>query len=72
MDDWQKLLITRWQELPEKFVICIDAKSFSKDEIIEHIKLKDEVYEIISKCEREYFDRLKDGSLIEILKEDNK
>lgn len=68
MGDFQKLIYARWQKMPEEYSYYL-GKSYSKAEILEHIKKKDEVYDIIARCEREYFDALKSGELAKFVME---
>ena len=69
LDDWQELILARYQNFPNGYTLCIGKEELSKADILEHIKAKDEIYEIIYKCEKEYFDALKDGSLVNFVKE---
>lgn len=62
MNDWQKLIYHRWLAMPEGYTFYL-GKDYTKAEVLEHIKAKDEIYDIVSKCEREYFDALKSGEL---------
>ena len=69
MDDWQKLIYARWQNMPDGYTFCMD-KDYTKAEILEHIKAKDEVYETILRCEQEYFAALKSGELAKFVREE--
>ena len=69
MDEWQELILARWQNFPVGYTLCIGKEELSKEDVIKHIKAKDEIYELIYKCEKEYFDSLKDGSLMNFVKE---
>lgn len=59
MDNWQELLYYRYQHFPEKYILCFGGNELSKQDIIEHIKKKDEIYKFLLKIEKNYFSSLK-------------
>lgn len=67
MDDWQELLYHRYQIFPKDYRLCFGKYDLSKEEILEHIKKKDKIYELLLKVEKEYFSSLKNRELFGVL-----
>lgn len=62
MDDFQELVYTRLQALPNDFELSVgDFGDISKLEALEHVKKNDEIGQFIIMINREYFDALKEG-----------
>lgn len=64
MDDWQELLFHRYSKLNEKFVFHAGDIQCSKAELLEHIKKKDSIYELLLAIEKNYFHNLKTNNLL--------
>ena len=64
MDDWQELLYHRYQCFPKGITLCLGKYELSKEDILEHIKNKDEIYEILLKVEKEYFSSIKNQKIL--------
>lgn len=66
--EWHDLMKARYQNWSEGYLILIN-RAYTKEEILNHIKQKDEIYELLCKVEEEYFNSLKDGSLTKFVQE---
>lgn len=66
--EWHDLMKARYKNWPEGYFVLIN-RAYSKEEILNHIKQKDEIYELLCKVEEEYFNSLKDGSLTKFVQE---
>lgn len=67
--EWYDLMKVRYKNWPEGYSILIN-RAYTKEEILNHIKQKDEIYELLCKVEEEYFNSLKDGSLTKFVQEE--
>ena len=66
MDDFQKLVYTRWQALPDGYAISVgDYGTITKEEALKHVAENDEIGQILIAVDRNYFDKLKSGALYE-------
>ena len=64
MDDFQKLVYTRWQALPKGYSISIgDIGAITKEEALEHRKNDDKIGKVLVAVARNYFDAIKAGEL---------
>ena len=64
MNDFQELVYTRLQSLPNDFVITVgDFGDVTKVEALSHVKDNDEVGKIILEVNRQFFDAIKSGEL---------
>ena len=66
MDDFQKLVYTRWQALPKGYSISIGGVgTITKEEALRHVAEKDEIGRILIEVDRNYFNIIKSGKLYE-------
>lgn len=64
MDDFQKLVYTRWQALPKGYSISVGGVgTITKEEALQHVADNDEIGQILIAIDRNYFDRIKSGEL---------
>ena len=68
MEDFQKLVYTRWQTFPKGYSISIgNYGTITKEQALQHVANKDEIGKILIQVDREYFDSLKTGAFYESL-----
>ena len=64
MDDFQKLVYTRWQAFPKGYSISVgDYGIITKEDALKHVAEKDEIGELLIAIDRNYFDKIKSGDL---------
>lgn len=62
MNDFQELVYTRLQSLPNGYDISIgDAGTVTKEEALSHVSANDEIGQVIMQIDRNYFNQLKSG-----------
>ena len=64
MDNFQKLVYTRWQAFPKGYSISIGGIGVvTKEEALKHVAEKDEIGMILMAVDRNYFENLKSGNI---------
>ena len=64
MEDFQKLVYTRWQAFPKGYSISIGGVgTITKEEALKHVADRDEIGEILIAVDRNYFNKIKSGEL---------
>ena len=63
MDDFQKLVYTRWQALPKGYSISVGGVgTITKEEALQHVVNNDEIGRILIAVDRNYFNQIKSGN----------
>ncbi len=66
MDDFQELVYMRLQSLPKGYTISVgDYGNITKEEALEHVRVDDEVGQLLIQIDRNYFNLLKSGNFYE-------
>ena len=66
MDDFQKLVYTRWQAFPQGYSISVgDYGIITKEEALAHLKENDELGQTLIAIDRNYFNAIKSGAIYE-------
>ena len=64
MDDFQKLVYTRWQAFPKGYSISVgDYGTITKEDALKHVEENDEIGQLLIAIDRNYFDKIKSGEL---------
>lgn len=64
MDDFQKLVYTRWQAFPKGYSISVGGVGvITKEDALRHVAERDEIGEMLIAVDRNYFDKIKSGEI---------